>query len=76
MQQRNLSGAKIERVAGVDQTPRQPCLFHLKRNVAKWLKKLDLSKEEEERIKRLLSLPTVEAGEKIYSWYEEADLSL
>jgi transposase-like protein len=57
--------------------PRQLCLFHLKRNVAKWLRKLDLSKEEEERIKRLLSPLTVEAGEKIYSWYEEeVDLPL
>jgi transposase-like protein len=39
--------------------PRQLCLFHLKRNVAKWLRKLDLSEEEEERIKRLLSPPFV-----------------
>jgi transposase-like protein len=51
--------------------PRQLCLFHLKRNVAKWLKKLDLSEEEKERVKGFLSPPTLEAGGKIYSWYEE-----
>ena len=50
---------------------RQLCLFHLRRNVGKWLKKLRLEKEEEERIRGFLSPPSLEGEKRLYSWYEE-----